>query len=98
MNDFDRDDSAGESQVNKGKEQEIQEAVADDKDEDDYSDDDFEQQVDAGPDLVDERQQENIALQVIHENTNESRDQDSVAFQDVYDDDAAPYGHAAATD
>ena len=43
MNDFDRDDSAGESQVNKGKEQEIQEALVDDKDEDDYSDDDFEQ-------------------------------------------------------
>ena len=54
--------------------------------------------MDGGPDLTDERQQENIALQVIHENTNESRDQDSVAFQDVYDDDAAPYGHGAATD
>lgn len=92
MNDFDREDSAGENVARKAKEPKGRERVDEDNEEDDYSDDDFEQHIDAGQDIEDESK----ALQVIHENTNESRDQDYSIAQDVHDGDSDPYKYAGS--
>ena len=88
MNEFDRDDEAEGNMIQGAPWTRVHEKAEDDNDEDDYSDDDFEQQVEAGQDVEDD----NKALQIIHESTNESKDHSEIQDRlivDVYDDEPA---------